>query len=223
MTGFPRPGTRRMIGKRAGLLLVGAALLLWLGAWPAAAQFNIGGSKQDKNAPVVFQADEVQYDEQLGLTVAKGHVEISQAGEILLADTVSYNQRTDTVTASGHVSLLESTGEVTFADFMELRDSMNNVFAQNVRRLLADRSRLAANAARRVNGNRFELRRGIYSPCDLCKNDPSAPPAWQFKAREITDDKELKLIEFRDAVLEVDGIPVFYTPYLSEPDPSVKR
>ena len=63
----------------------------------------------------------------------------------------------------------------------------------------------------------------VYSPCDLCKNDPSAPPAWQLKAREITDDKDLKLIEFRDAMIEVDGWPVFYTPYLSEPDPSVKR
>ncbi len=100
---------------------------------------------------------------------------------------------------------------------------MNNAFAKNVRMLLADRSRLAANAARRINGNRIELRRAVYSPCDLCKRDPSAPPAWQLKAREISDDKQLKLIEFRDTVLEVDGFPVFYTPYLSEPDPSVKR
>src|SRR5207302_6684097 len=186
-------------------------------------QLAVGGHRQDRNAPVVFQADEVQYDEQLGLTVAKGHVEISQGGEILLADTISYNQRTDTVTASGHVSLLSPTGEIAFADFMELRDSMSNAFAQNVRMLLADRSRLAGNAARRLNGNRFELRRGVYSPCDLCRDNPSAPPAWQFKAREITDDKELKLIEFRDAVLEIDGWPVFYTPYLLEPDPSLKR
>src|SRR5437588_7843112 len=223
MTGFPRPGKLRMSGGRAGLLLVGAVLLLWIVAWPAAAQFNIGGTKQDKNAPVVFQADEVQYDEQLGLTVAKGHVEISQAGQILLADTVSYNQRTDTVTASGHVSLLLPSGEVVFADFMELRDSMNNAFAQNVRMLLADRSRLAANTARRTNGNRFELRRGVYSPCDLCKNDPTAPPAWQIRAREISDDKEFKLIEFHDVVMEIDGWPVFYTPYMSQPEPSVKR
>src|SRR5216683_164471 len=223
MTGSPRPGHRMLTG-RATLALAGAILALFLAAPSSLAQLTIGGQRnQDKNAPVVFQADEVQYDDQLALTVAKGHVEISQGGEVLLADTVSYNQRTDTITASGHVSLLEPTGEVTFADFMELRDSMNNVFAQNVRRLLADRSRLAANAARRINGNRFELRRGVYSPCDLCKNDPSAPPAWQFKAREISDDKELKLIEFRDAVLEIDGVPVLYTPYLSEPDPSVKR
>jgi len=210
--------------ERATLAVVGAILALLLFAPPGLADLTISSpQKQDKNAPIVFQADEVQYDDQLALTVAKGHVEISQGGEVLLADTVTYNQRSDTITASGHVSLLEATGEVSFADFMELRDSMNNVFAQNVRRLLADRSRLAGNAARRINGNRFELRRGVYSPCDLCKNDPSAPPAWQFKAREISDDKELKLIEFRDAVLEVDGWPLFYTPYLSEPDPSVKR
>src|SRR6202049_3482972 len=164
MAGFPRPGKRRLMRGRPGPFRVRSRLLLWLGAWPAAAQFNIGGTKQDKNAPIVFQADEVQYDEQLGLTVARGHVEISQAGEILLADTVSYNQRTDTVTASGHVSLLLPTGEVMFADFMELRDSMNNAFAQNVRMLLADRSRLVANTARRTNGNPFEVRRRRYSP-----------------------------------------------------------
>src|SRR5260221_7379158 len=223
MTGSPQPGHRRL-PERATLAVVGAILALLLAAPPGLAQFAPQGQKkQDKNAPIVFQADEVQYDDQLALTVAKGHVEISQGGEVLLADMVSYNQRTDTITASGHVSLLEPTGEVAFADFMELRDSMNNVFAQNVRRLLADRSRLAANAGRRINGNRFELARAVYSPCDLCKNDPMAPPAWQLKAREISDDKALKLTEFRDPGIEVDGWPVLYTPYLSQPDPSVKR
>jgi LPS-assembly protein len=198
--------------------------LLVCTAIPVAAQFSLrSGSQQDQNAPIVFRADEVEYDEQLALTVARGHVEISQNGRILLADTVTYNQRTDTVTASGNVSFSQPTGEIVFADFMELRDGMNEGFAKNVRMLLADRSRLAANTARRTNGNRTELRRGVYSPCDLCKNDPSAPPVWQLKAREIDHDKELQLIEFRDTTMEIDGWPVFYSPYISAPDPSVKR
>jgi LPS-assembly protein len=206
-----------IIGTLWSTLLVDASI-------PAAAQLNSGSSSQaDQNAPIVFRADEVEYDEQLALTVARGHVEISQSGRVLLADTVSYNQRTDTVTASGNVSFSQPTGEIVFADFMELRDSMSEGFAKNVRMLLADRSRLAANTARRTNGNRTELRRGVYSPCDLCKNDPSAPPAWQLKAREIDHDKELQLIEFRDATMEIDGWPVFYSPYISAPDPSVKR
>jgi LPS-assembly protein len=205
--------------------VLGAVLLAVLLATPTAwGQFSIGGQRpKDKNAPVVFQADEVEYDDELGLTVAKGHVEISQGGEVLLADVVSYSQRTDTITASGNVSLLAPTGEVVFADFMELRDSLSDGFAQNVRMIMADRSRLAGNAARRLGGNRFEVRRAVYSPCELCKDNPSAPPLWQFKAREIAHDKETKLIEFRDASLEIGGWPVFYTPYLSAPDPSVKR
>src|ERR1700747_3685652 len=153
MTGFPGAG-HHPLPEREALVLVGAALALLLAPSQGLAQLKSEAQKQDKNAPIVFQADEVQYDDQLALTVAKGHVEISQGGEVLLADTVTYNQRSDTITASGHVSLLEPTGEVSFADFMELRDSMNDVFAQNVRRLLADRSRLAGNAARRINGNR---------------------------------------------------------------------
>jgi LPS-assembly protein len=224
MTGFPRPAAWRRTVRRATPLAVGALLgLLFAISKAGAVDSSLMHQRTDKNAPVVFQADEVEYDDKLALTVARGHVEISQSGQVLLADTVTYNQRTDTVTASGHVSLLLPTGEVVFSDFMELRDSMNNAFADNVRMLMSDRSRLAANAARRINGNRLELARGIYSPCDLCKKDPTKPPAWQLKAREISDDKELKLIEFRDAVMEVDGVPVFYTPYLSEPEPSVKR
>src|SRR5882762_9565852 len=224
-------GRRLMAGRWDGvrapfcLSIVGGLVAVLLGAaLPAAAQLSLGGgTRQDQNAPIVFRADEVEYDQQLALTVARGHVEISQSGRILLADTVSYNQRTDTVTASGNVSFMQPTGEIVFADFMELRDSMSEGFAKDVRMLLADRSRLAANTGRRTNGNRTELRRGVYSPCDLCKDDPSAPPAWQLKAREISHDKELQLIEFKDATMEIDGWPVFYSPYLSAPDPSAKR
>jgi LPS-assembly protein len=206
-----------ILGALGGMLLLGAAV-------PAAAQLGLGGgSPHDQNAPIVFRADEVEYDDQLALTVARGHVEISQSGQVLLADTVSYNQRSDTVTASGNVSFLQPTGEIVFAEFMELRDSMNEGFAKDVRMLLSDRSRLAANTGRRTNGNRTELRRGVYSPCDLCKADPTAPPAWQLKAREIIHDKELQLVEFKDTTMEIDGWPVFYSPYISAPDPSVKR
>ena len=218
-----RPGFvwRRLRGVIVG---TGWATLLAGAAIPAAAQLSPGtGSSHNQNAPIVFRADEVEYDEQLALTVARGHVEISQNGLVLLADTVTYNQRTDTITASGNVSFSQPTGEIVFAEFMELRDSMNEGFAKNVRMLLADRSRLAANTARRTNGNRTELRRGVYSPCDLCKNDPSAPPAWQLKARELNHDKELQLIEFRNTTMEIDGWPVFYWPYISTPDPSVRR
>lgn len=214
--------TGRTHKARRAKRLAAIALGLWWSSSALAENFGVGDGT-NKNAPITFQADEVQYDDQLALTVAKGHVEIAQGTQILLADTVTYNQHTDTITASGHVSLMTPDGTVLFSNYMELRNGMNDAFADNVRMVMSDRSRLAANAARRINANRLEMRRAVYSPCDLCETDPTQPPAWQLKAREMTDDKELKRLEFRDATMEIDGWPVFYTPYMSAPDPSVKR
>jgi len=220
---YRQPGSRAVLWQRLTGLLIGGFVLA-VASVPAAAQFgSTHGQKQNPHAPIVVRADQIEYDQDLALSIARGHVEISQNGEVLLADTVTYNQRTDTITASGHVSLSQPTGEILFADYIELRDSMNEGFAKDVRMLLTDHSRLAANTARRTNGNHTELKRGVYSPCDLCKSDPSAPPGWQLKAREIDHDKELRLVEFHDATMEIDGWPVFYSPYLSAPDPTVKR
>ncbi len=179
--------------------------------------------KKSTDQPVLVTADELQYEQDLGLVVAKGHVELSQDDQVLLADTVTYNQRTDTVTASGNVSMTEPTGDVAFADYMELRNNFRDGFIKDVRMLLFDGSRLAGNTARRVGGVRTEVRRAVYSPCQLCAADPTAPPVWQIKAEDAVDDKDLKIVEYHDAIMEIDGFPVFYSPYFSHPDPSVKR
>ena len=67
--------------------------------------------------PVLMQADEISYDKDLGLVVAKGNVEIMQGERILLADAVSYNQRTDTVTPP--LEWIERSGVVGFRTFVE--------------------------------------------------------------------------------------------------------
>src|SRR5579859_1606888 len=177
----------------------------------------------NRNQPVLFLADEIQQDDQLGLVVAKGHVEFSQKDQTLLADVVTYNQKTNLVTASGHVSLMDPSGEVVFGDYMELTDDMRDGFVQNVRALLSDRSRIAGNTGRRTGGNITEIRHAVYSPCDLCATDPSAPPIWQLKGSRMVHDQQQQQVEIYDATMEIYGVPVVYLPYLSEPDPSVKR
>ena len=174
--------------------------------------------------PVVFSADEVTYDDPLGVVIARGNVEISQAGQTVLADVVAYNERTDTVTASGHVTITRASGEVVSAEYADLTNQLNDGFIQDIRTMLADRSRLVGNTARRTgDGNRTEIRKGVYSPCDLCKDDPNAPPLWQLSAETIIHNKEQQLVEYKDVTLDIDGWPVLYSPYLSHPDPTVKR
>ncbi len=78
-------------------------------------------AKPGKNdTPVLLKADQLRHERKLGIVVGRGNVEISQGDRILRADTVSYNQKTDILTATGNVVLLEPTGDITFADFVEL-------------------------------------------------------------------------------------------------------
>jgi len=204
-------GTAAAIAVLLGLTLLGAARTPSIAAGPSL------------EAPALISADQVTYDETLGVVTASGAVEIAQQGRVLVADTVSYNLRNNVVTASGNVSLLEPSGEVVFADFVELTDNLREGFIRDIRVLLTDRSRLAAVSGLRSGGNKTVLRKGIFSPCELCSDDPTRAPLWQIKAMEVEHDQEDQVIRYRDAWMEIYGVPVFYTPYFEHPDPTVER
>jgi LPS-assembly protein len=173
--------------------------------------------------PILLLADTVTYDEELGVVVATGHVEISQGGRALVADSMTYTESTNVVTASGNVSIVEPTGDVLFADFMELTGDLREGAIKGIRLLLTDGSRMAAASAVRTEGNRTSLNRAVYSPCDLCEEDRLRAPLWQIQAVRVVHDQETQRIEYKDAWLEIYGVPVLYTPYFSHPDPTVDR
>ena len=178
---------------------------------------------QADERPVLLQADEISYDQARGIVVATGRVEISVDDRILLADRVSYDERADTVAATGNVSILDPNGDVFFADQVELSNRLRDGFLTSFRALLADRSRFAAAGARRTGGNRTEMFKVVYSACELVPGRPHRAPLWQFKAVKIVHNQRAQRINYQDAVLEVLGVPVAYTPFFSHPDPTVKR
>lgn len=180
------------------------------------------GQRFERDVPILMTADELQFDDELGIATAKGNVEISQGERVLLADMVIYNQRDDVVTASGNVILVEPTGEVLFAEFAELTDDMREGFLRGFRMLLEDNSRLAAVSAQRRGGVETRLNQAIYSACRDCVGF-DGEPLWNIKAAKVTHNQERHEVVYRDATLELLGIPVAYTPFLSHPDPTVKR
>ena len=194
-----------------------AYLLAGLPAVSASAQ------QDDPSVPVLITADRITHDENLGVVVASGNVELSRDQQVVLADSVSYNMRTDVVTASGNVSMLGPDGHVVFANFAELTGDLQEGFIRDVRILLSDRSRLAAATGYRTSGNKSILKSGVFSPCELCREDPTRAPLWQIKAAEVEHDQAARVIRYRDAWMEIFGVPVIYTPYFEHPDPTVDR
>lgn len=209
-------------GQTTCVLLALTLALVVLATSPAAAQ-------QDETPPegngeqAVISADEITYDETLNSVFATGHVEVAYGERILLADSVRYNRNDDSVVASGNIAMLEPSGDVLFAEYLELKDELRNGVIEDIRILLADDSRFAANGARRIDGRKTVMRKAVFSPCAVCKEDPDRPPLWQIKASTIIHDQESHDVTYTNAWLELFGVPIFYTPYLTHPDPSVER
>ncbi len=69
------------------------------------------------------------------------------------------------------------------------------------------------------DGNNSIIKKGVFTSCK--KNDDCPP--WQIKAKEIKHDKEKKIINYKNAWLEIYDQPVIYFPKFFHPDPTVKR
>jgi LPS-assembly protein len=210
------------------LSVIAAALLPILmlthaAVWAQKSSFVTTGPPVSKDEPVTFTADEVEYDRENNMVTARGHVEVWQAGRIVRADQMSFNRQTGVVVAIGNVVMMQPDGQVLFAEYAELNRDMSEGILKTVRGLMANNGKLAANGMRRTGGLLNELSRVVYTACDLCKQDPTRPPLWEVRAASAVQDTEHKTIEYRNATLLMDGIPVAYTPWLMHPDPSEPR
>ncbi|HEY4343520.1 MAG TPA: LPS-assembly protein LptD [Parvibaculum sp.] len=181
------------------------------------------GKAYPESGEVLMQADNLVYDRDSQVVTATGHVEIAYDGRILMADKVTYDQKTDVVTADSNVSLLEASGEVAFADHVVLRNKMKDGVVQTLSMLMIDKSRLAGHDAVRTNGTVTTVHRGVYSPCEICKEKGEDTPLWQIKAFRVIHNTETKRIIYEDAFMEMFGVPIAYLPFFSHPDPTVKR
>ncbi|MGH7043560.1 MAG: LPS-assembly protein LptD [Acetobacteraceae bacterium] len=210
-----------LAGLLVGLLMVLAA------AGGARAQLGAvlpgAGGHGDRNAPIGFTADQVRYERNRTLVIARGHVEAWQNGQVLRADQVTFDRTTGVATATGHVVLIQPDGTVLYARSAVLSHAMRDGVLADLRARLAQNAKLAANGGKRTAGVLDQLSKVVYSTCNLCKKNPYRPPLWQLHAATATEDAEHKHIEFTDTEMQIFGVPIAWFPYFWTADPSVKR
>ena len=177
----------------------------------------------DHEGETLITAQKMHSDSATGIITAAGKVEIVRGDHVLHADKVTYNQKTGVMTADGNVALLMPSGEVEFADHQEITGDMKQAFAAHIGILYPDNSRVAAVTAQRYEGQYTVADHAMYTACNVCRENPDQPPLWQLKADTITHNNIEHEIYYHDVTIDFAGVPVAYTPYLSSPDPTVKR
>jgi len=192
----------------------------------AAAGFAVGVTLVTATAaqenPILLRADEIIYDTEKGIVTAKGRVEISDDTRMLHADTVTYDQNTGAISADGHVTLTEPSGNVAFADAVQLSGDFRDGALQGFAALIGENGRLTAASGLRQDGRYTEAKGALFSPCRVCADD-GKPPVWQIRAAMVTHDQVERELKFENASLEFLGIPVAYVPYLTQADPTVRH
>jgi LPS-assembly protein len=182
---------------------------------------------ETEQKPVLLTADELIDDSENERYIARGNVEAHFEERILTADTLYYYPNSKRIHAIGSVVVVDSNGTVEFADEMELSDDLSAAVALAFFARLKNKATIGATqATHSKDGARNTLTKAFYTSCKACAakdGEASHKPTWRIRARKVVQNQNTKMINYRDAVLEVKGIPVFYSPVFSHPDPESGR
>ncbi|HEY2662479.1 MAG TPA: LPS assembly protein LptD [Caulobacteraceae bacterium] len=171
-----------------------------------------------------LEADNLVRDDRSNTWTARGQVEARYQGRTLRAEEVIYNVTTGAVTVNGAAQIIEADGSMQSADHAVLDDKMRAGFARGFALHTTDNATFAADVAVRRSETVNELTRAVFTPCPVCAPDGShVTPTWSIRASKVIQDHQHRLVYYRNAVILVKGVPVFYTPFLSHPDPSSPR
>lgn len=188
---------------------------------------NVGeslfGQPANPDAQLLLEADQLQYNDADQTVTAIGNVQIAYDGYTLVARQVTYHRNSGRVIAHGNVEIVEPTGNRIFAEEIDITDNFSDGFVSALRVETIENSRFAADSAERINSEVTILNNGVYTACEVCKENPEKPPLWQIRARKVTIDKNASRISYEKATFELFGKPIAYLPYFSHADPSIKR
>ncbi len=170
---------------------------------------------------IYLEADVLTNDEVEQVITAQGEVEGRYQDKTLRADRVVYHLDTGQVFAEGNVVLVQPDGSSQYADKLELSNELEAGTATDFVARLPGGGVTAARFVARGKDGEIELYNAYYTACEVCEGKEN--PSWRLKARQVTQDKDTRTVQYRDAVFELFGLPIFYTPYLAHPDSTADR
>ena len=195
-------------------------LLVLFCSTSAFAQTNKQTSSNSEN--INFSSDNLQVNENTNIMTAIGNVIITSDNRKITADKVEYDQTKDIAIAIGNVLITEQDGSIYEADKVTLTNEFKSIVAIPLYAKLTDKSYISAEELIKNDLGESFFNEGVYSACE-CNVKEGEKPIWRIESKKIRHDPFSQTIYLTHPVLKIFSIPVYYIPYLSFPDWTVKR
>jgi LPS-assembly protein len=167
--------------------------------------FSKSGIRFD--APVHMTADTLSYDEEAGVAVAEGNVELVFGTRTMRADRVRYDSTTGEAELSGKVRYKDAGEEFAFDRITINLDSETGVLYNGTIRISSSNYLIASSRIEKTGQNSFLIDKGMLTTCPC---DPE--PDWKFevhRARVTLDQYAIA----KDITFRIRGVPVLWLPW----------
>ena len=170
---------------------------------------------------VTFIADEINYSQEEEILTAKGNVKVKYGDYQLSTSKLIYNKKKNLLIASSPIQLNNKNVLKIIASSAEINDNFRELIASKASALIENTFYIKSEKMKRSKNRTSTFYNSIGTTCEVC---PSSPiPMWQIKSEKILHDPKTQQLHFKNAWMELLGLPIFYTPYLRIPEPGVKR
>jgi LPS-assembly protein len=159
------------------------------------------------DSPVQMTADTLAYDEETGIALAEGNVEVGFGNRTMRADRVRYDSTTGEADLSGKVRYKDADEEFAFDRITINLDSETGVLYNGNIRISSNNYLIASQKIEKTGKSSFLIEKGMLTTCPC---DPE--PDWKFEVRRarITLDK---YAVGKDITFRVRGVPVLWIPW----------
>ena len=182
-----------------------------------------------------ISADKIIYNKTSQLLKTFGNSKFSDIkNRILTADNFEYDLEKKIISAENKVKFLDNYKNIYYFSKLNADDKFSEIIGYNLnsdlnKEKFQSKDKFNEFVEPKLSGKEVTIKdnitiikNGKFTSCKST-NEGEGCPYWSLNANLITHDKENKKITYNNATLDLNNIPILYTPYFSHPDPSVKR
>ncbi len=161
--------------------------------------------------PVTLSADTISYDEDAGVALAEGNVEVGFGDRIIRADRIRYDEVSGEAEFTGHVHFEQNGDEFSFDRIvLNIRTELGVLYNGSIR-ISSNRYRISSERFEKTGKRSFFIRRGELTTCP-CEPEPD----WKIgigRSKVTLDGYAVG----RDVTFRIRDVPVLWFPWAAFP------